>query len=624
MLRIALAVLLLFTVGAQAFPGLYALPRQRTFAKTQTHPDVAVEEVVHFLYKDVPADERCYWQFFHFLSSSDEDLPDDVGELIAYLNMTSTGPANVHLIPIDRKGRVWGFDFREANQNRKAWHEVVSLDQTCRQPHVNPILAEALRQGIGVDVDPHTFHCEGLIPAVWLVRQIKETDLQDPDGDTPENIVYYNLLYATERFGTKYYVKSYDREPQKPKERPWKGGVFPGDGKTYKPGEFTYIPQAEMTSYEVAHKKWVENKTLVKVGKDDKRDDGFVDRNFPRDLKDFQTKWLIKNTLDGLDAQKFFTKYGTIVAGYFNDPKNGSYVSFNDRVLEFLQTPLGYAMRTYDFRRTSLKRNAANFPLDAARARLLEDAGEFIIKMPNGWPAFLITNGVVKGNKRVESGDPHIIKDGVNGGLLIVQNMGRCVGCHYPSDVVLSPSNQKILDSLAKDNKLFTRNKGNYKDDAKIAQLEIDHFFKLDVSVDRAVVNWNKFLKGLREPYIDSLAAATATVKNPDGWTGTKLAQVGNSSRDRYDLTITLQQAAAELGYPRMLVVLACAQLGLYDAAVLLLDDERGVPRAEWDDELFAVIANWIALARDLEFGDYYLQFLYPEFVRDPNEKFTP
>lgn len=606
-MRGALLAVLLTTSFASAFP---TLRPHRTYVKTPTHPDAAVIEALVFLEAKVNSKYRVNYRFFHFLSVSDEDLYDETQNFRVYVCMANgLGAVAPRPFPIDKAGRVWALDITEPGWSAEAFHEVAKLEQTCREPNIQHQLAETLRGMIGVTADVRTFHCEGLIPAPWFVRQLQETDLQ---RERPEDIVYYNLLYSRERFG-----EANGHEPIKPKERPWKGGVFPGDGKDYPAGSFQFIPKIELDAYDKASAAWKSNKRV-----------GFIDRNFPRDADDFQERWGGRASLDFLAKQRVFKKNGAVIAGAFNDPKNGSYVSDNDRINEFLLTPFGIGMDTQDFDRTSGRKNPANLPLEVALDQLEEDASEKIYQKQDDFPAFLLTGPRKQGRKRVESGDPHIVHDRINGGTMIVQSIHKCIGCHYPSDVVLAPSNDKIGESIRRRNDLLSYSKQE--------QQVIEAFFFDGVA---ARGGWQRKIKAWREPFAFSLAGATITMREKDGWIGTRFAATSNGRRDMYEFPVLLEQAAAELGYSRLAVVAACAQLtdpdtqalvrgilhlkatNAFDAGTLLLDTEPGVPRAAWDDELFPQLALVLALARDAEDPAPWLLMLEPDLVRDKNAR---
>jgi len=601
--RFVLIVVVLLVSAAQSMAFPFA--RHRTYVKTPQHPDAAIIEALIWLYRSSSKAEQlayqqtgavppwwCKFRFFHFLSVSDEDLYDEVQNFRAYLPMVNgTGPTVPIPIVIDKAGRVLAVDITGPGWSAQAFHEVAKLDVTCREPHLNHQLADELRRALGLPVDIATFHCEGLVPGPWFVREIQETDRHRND---PENIAYYNLLYSRERFGD-----DIGHEPVKPKERPWKGGVFPGDGKDYKPGAFDYVPIAEMTKYEADLAAWKAKKRV-----------GFIARDFPRDANDFRERWGSKASNDFLGKQRAFKSYGAVIAGAFNDPKNGSFVSDNDRVNRFLNTTYGLAMETNDFELTAGKKNIANFPLEVALDELDEDASEKISQKQDDYPAWFLNGPKRLGSKRVESGDPHVVHDKTNGGTVIVQTMNKCVGCHYPSDVVLAPSNSKVVEAIKRRNQLLAY--------SEVDRQILDGFFN---GGSAAKGGWERKLKSWREPFAFSLSVATTTTIDKDGWTGAKFAKTSNGRRDMYDYPVTLDQAAAELGFSRLVVVVACTIEGSIDAGNLLLDSEPGVPRAAWDADLFLRLANIISLAREAENPDPVFAFFFPELIRAAKEE---
>lgn len=632
------------------------------YAKDPGHPDSAIVAALVFLDQKVPPEEWCFYRFFHFLSVADEDLADEVGNWRAYLQMLNgTAPGPVRPLPVDAAGRVWAVDRRECGWSAAAFHAVAALDRTCTEPNVDHQLAEELRRTVGVGADPAalTPHCEGLVPGPWFVREVQETDRHRRD---PENIAYYNLLYSRERFGDDFdpigFVGPGERgarrarpagpvgtiptaappvprdpgpEPPLPRKLIYRANSGPWlDGRTY-PYDFEYVRETaeQVEENRKAREAWRAAKAAWRVAREttppaaparttlvpaapidlSKHGAGFVDRDFPKDADQFRERWGVKAVQDFLAKQRIFKSNGTIIAGFFNDPKAGSLVSDNDRVNRFANGPLGIAMETNDFEVTAGRKNLVNDPLGVALDDLDEDASEKIYQKQDDWPVWWLNGPKRDGAKRVESGDPHIVHDRVNGGTVIVQTLTKCVGCHYPSDVVLAPSNEKLKARLQRGQELLAYTKAQ--------QLVVDRFF---FDADARGPGWARNLKKWREPFAASLEYATRTGAQP-GWDGAKFASVSNTRRDWYDAPVRLGQAAAELGYPRLAVVAACLTLGDSDAAELALDGEPGVPRAAWDADLFPKLAAVLAYARDAEAGDPLFQLMFPDLVRDARAK---
>lgn len=592
-----LAILFLAPGSASAFP----LPQPaavRAFDPAAAHPNNAAKEILAFL-AGLSPDEAYRYRFFHALDVLPDDLDDETTNFRAHLPMANGyGPTPPRPFPIDKAKRVWALDISTVGWSARAFHEVARLDPTCREPHVRHDLADALRKAIGVELDEKTFHCEAMIPMAWFVRQLEETDLQRVNTD---EIVYYNLLYAKERFGLSHYHSAVVREPIKPKPRLWPAGKPWTDGKAYaKP--FEYLAEDDQRAYEKALKEYQEDKG---AGSDKSSQDGFIDRNFPRDAKDFAKRWGQKATQDFLDAERQFAANGAIISGGFNDPKAGSVVAPNDRAIRFQRTAFGTFMKTNDFTQTSGKGNLINFPFQTAVDDLDEDASESIASKQDGFPSWFINGAKAAGSKRVESGDPHIVFDKINGSFPIVQTYWKCVGCHYPSNVILPPSNHKLLKSYQRRNELHVGGKrGEFQTQV------IDQFFW---ESDAAGEGWGYKMEGWRLPFSRSLAITTRSEKRPKGLTGTEFAALTNSRREAYDAPYTLDRAARELGYPRLAVVGAAAFLASvegvklygdrsFDAATLLLDDsDPGVPQKAFLNDLFIPLAKTLAVARDKE-----------------------
>lgn len=639
--RYAPVLLLLAPGEAAAFP--FGPPRPRAFVQTPQHPDAAITAIIVWLYdRSKPEEQAAYakdgtippwWQYyewFHFLYTPAEDLDDEVGKFkVTVAQLNGFGPVVPRPVPVDAAGRVWAVDLREVGWSRAALREVARLDFTCREPHVQHRLAEELRRIAGVTLDPKTLAVEALLPGPWFVRQAEETDLQAATG--AESIVYYNLLYSRERFGDGGHGSEFaEPEPKKPAGKPWPGGVYPVDGKNYPRGAFDVVPQEQLDAFDKAHKAWEERRDDArKAARGDRsmadadkvRADGFIDRNFPRDAKDFQKRWGGKATQDFLKDQRTFRQWGAIVAGAENDPRSGSTVAANDRAIRIQETPFGYGADTNDFLTTAGKGNLVTRVFQTAVDDLDEDASEKIYRKQDDFPAYWINGAKAAGSKRVESGDPHVVYDKINGGKPIVQVPGRCNACHYPSDVVLAPSNHKLLKSFQKRNEFLTFSKDR--------QLVIDAFYWDGDAVGQG---WAWRMEGWRKPFARSLTLATKTVKSPKGWTGTEFAAIVNARREWYDSPVTLDEAAAELGYPRLAVVAAATQLctvesvklygdQTFDAATLLLDvDDPGVPRRAFDLDLFLPLATVLALIRDYENPDPAFGMMFPDLLRGKDD----
>lgn len=626
---------------AEAFPlklGVHA------YARTVEHPDRAAIDILIFLETKVPPEDWCYWRFFHWLPIAEEDLSDELGNFKSYVQLLNgTQPGPVRPIPIDKAGRVWGVDRREGGWAAAAISAVFRLDKTCREPQIDPLLADELRRAIGVKSDGSKFpHCEALVPGYWFVREIEETNRHKND---PENIAYYNLLYSRERFGDDFTITDlFDNKAGTSKVtpgfKPWNARTVSDVTSVYDLGMREIARLGKGSGFQVTNPSnggfvygksggsgggkggtegYVKESDLARIEEDKTnpkkiKENGFIDRDFPRDADDFQTRWGGRASLDFLNTQKVFARYGTIIAGAFNDPKAGSIVSDNDRVNRFLLTPFGVGMDTNDFAQTSGKGNLVNNALGVALDELDEDASEKIYPKQDRWPAFWLNGPKRAGSKRVEFGDPDIVHDKINGGKVTVQTLHKCIGCHYPSDVVLSPSNEKWVAGVKKGIEAFA------KRDKFKAQV-IDRFF---FDGDAVGEGWKRQLKYWREPYSYGLSLATRTAADPKGWSGTKYASVSNIRRDWYDAPIRLGQASAELGYSKLAVMVACLLLqDDFDAQALFLDLEPGVPRAAWDADLYPKLVFILALARDLEVGSVvYPEFLnlFPEYARESRD----
>jgi hypothetical protein len=640
------AVLLFFaalynTPAADRFPQLV---KHRTFAQTPQHLDDELIKCLLWFRDKIEPNERPYYRFVDFPTDSDESLHDAVYYFHATLPSVSRGSAPVRPYPVDKAGRIWAIDLRLTRWTPKAFQAVTRIETHYREPHADHVLAETMRQAIGIEPDgTRTPHVEGLVPGRWFVREIMETDRRDDPNDQ----AYYNLLYARERFGD-VFDKSYKSAPKVEKTDsgtgyPWnarvaveradvwqvEGGVRKSAITLGKGSGFTVTNPADPGWYYGKTRSgiegWILANTIERIPPDDKqlsterytKGDYFIDRNFPRDFDDWNKVWGGKAVQDFLDEQKIFKRNGAVVAGSRNVRGGGSIVSYHDRVIAFTRGGTGLLMRTWDFKKTAGRGNVANQPFQVALADLQEDAGEHIVEKEDGYPAWLLTNAAKAKRKRLEIGASDIVHASMPGQVSVLTHY-TCIYCHAPDSIILAPSNKKVINAMKGGVDLLARSPEE-KD-------YIEAFFdNLDEKLEKRKYDTYRF------PFEVALKKATVNKLEPEGWTGEKWAKQTVDFRDWYDDPVSLDLAAAELGVSRLSVMLACLvehqfriagkDADAFDSGSLFFDFP--VPRDAWDDDLFPRLAAILAFARDAEVGDSALWFLSPDDVRYPYERFS-
>lgn len=562
---------------------LPAAPVPRLFVAQPEHADVAVTLAVGFLQK-APVETRPYLRFFWFAGVPDGYLERVVTLWRTYLQTISSASALVRPVVVENSGnRLWVLDIRTARWTVDAFRAVAHRDKVFTEPNVSHSLASTVRTLIGLKQDK-TYHCEAVVPGAWFLREIMEVEGRSES--------YYDLLYAVERFGDHGTYAS-TPEPKKPGYTEWPGGVWRvedgGDGNFWPKGSRKPPSAAELATYEKAHAEWEKGSRGKGVG-------GFIDRNFPRDFDDWAAKWGIVDAEKFLARERLYVKNGEVVAGAKDDPRRGSYVAYQNRVIEFLPIATraagAVAMRTRDFLAPATgRKNVANFPKEVALGEIEEDLGEQIVTLPNGFQAVMLTGAAKAGRKRAEFGDARAVRSSLDPHDVVIRVAFSCVLCHGPESGIIPPSNRKIRESLERATNLLAK----YPDDRDA----IESFF----------VGWEANLEIWRTPLRVGLFAVTASAAEPKGWSGARWAAETLSFRDWYDGPVDLDAASAALGYPRLGVALAALLVGsdTYDATALFAG--AGVPRVVWDSDLEPDMALILSYARQVDSGDLLYDF---------------
>lgn len=526
-----------------------------------------------------------------------------------------------HSLPVPgTRDRLWFYDVRLCGQTAAARSVVARRDKVFREPFIPHATAEGIRRLQLVRGDVKTFHCESIVPGPWFLRHLEQVD--------GFSTLYYDLLYAVERFGPEVFKTGVGSavpapggaavpppEPVKP-GRPWPGGVFPDDGKYYAPGSFNVgMTHEEAERYAADLSAWKKLKAQVAAAPakvplppGQVLLEGKLLKDFPADLRDFQGRWGDAAVRDFLAKVGVKVNNGEIVAGITDDPRRGSIVSYHNRLLEMGGNPFnngGVNASTKDFFASTGKKNLANFPREAVYGDFEEDGGEHLFTMPNGFQAALVTGAAKDGRKRVDSADGRLVRSSMDPHHGIVFTQYSCFLCHAPSDGVISPGNRRLGGAIDAGRGPLVKN--DPISAAVIAQFATDYEWKFQV--------W-------RAPYARLVRTMTATKADPRGWDGARLAKETADFIGWYDHPLRLAQASAEFGLPKLGVMLLCLLEGSIDAQNLFLDE--GVPRAVWDEDLMPRLGLIHAGLRETDplspEGLMYRAFL-PDLERQAGEK---
>ena len=438
---------------------------------------------------------------------------------------------------------------RAVNWTRTAWEIVGNRDYLFREPWLPHRESEFVRLVGGVKQDPKTLAVVKIINSYQLFRDLTETNRQDQTG---ANSTYYDLLYAAERhpdgdLDFAVVVTDPGPEPQKPAERPWPGGPWTGEGpdkgKNFDKGAFNYIPLAEMQKYEKALAEWKKAKetagsaVLPKVGKA-----GKGNKNFPETGADFERRWGAEVKAEDLKRFLIDPRFGGIALGAESDPRSGSFVALNDRAIRITKTPFGWSAHTYDVFENTGDRDHMERIAQIAQGKIAADAGEILASLPNGAQAALLVNGEDKRVEIANSAAAQIRNGSVPAPLLDhdhrprqidkfadVRTHSGCVVCHGASAGFIAFA-EAVQESIKKGLEARTLDE------------------KIGTQVQDFYTRWEKEIPTYQAPYLNFIQDATATPKEPKGWTPATTVKQFQLARDWYDLPVTTEVAAAEFG----------------------------------------------------------------------------
>ncbi|HYE78309.1 MAG TPA: hypothetical protein VEI97_10005, partial [bacterium] len=263
-------------------------------------------------------------------------------------------------------GLLWHLDVRDYKWNEAAWASVQARDYAFEIPLVTGETAYRLRFYSGVYKD------ELKLGAICLA-----SDLFRRSAESLIDPTYYDLLFADQR-----------------------------------------------------HKdiKWLEYRDAT--GRIEQYGLQFKFTDFPATERDLDG--LFGVTLAAEQARKagFLNRWGSIVPGVGDNPKEGSYVSNNERFLQIeTQAPGGVKLKTFDLKDNSavdLLEDAPKFVEDELPKA---DGGRIFWTLPNGLYAKLLVDGA---GKRVEIAPTNIVSGRIGGRNCDVRTAIGCIQCHVP------------------------------------------------------------------------------------------------------------------------------------------------------------------------------------------------
>lgn len=471
----------------------------------------------------VPEQDRPFTRYLALAALPDERV-ESWGVQVTnwWVHQLSTGPDVV--VPARVSRRMLRVDLRDYRWNAAAWAAVAAREPYTREPEVSPETAQSLRLLAGVRQDPKTLAVDVVVRGDWLVRETMESD---------RSTSYYDLLFANQRF---------------------KGGAAKdAEGKVEfdHPGGRYTSPTTGVTQELKAGRYWhaVKKTSAAPVA--------FVD--FPKNLKDWDEFFGVTAVKELLAKQQINVENGAVVAGSSDDPKNGSIVARNNRVVFILPIPTGVALQTFDAKRTAGDTDYLENAPDVAVGNIKSDAGELLASLPNGGQAGLLIDG--QGN-RAEVAPTTFAHNKADPRFVDVRTMMGCVTCHAPTGGFIPPRN--LVPEILADGV-----------EVKIKDREVRN------RVRAFYLDWDDKVKGWQRPYEKLITRTTATVKEPKGLTPAKLVAEFLAYRNWYDDPVSLEQAVRELG-------------GKPDPArftgkarIVGLIRGRAVPRQAWESDVY-------------------------------------
>jgi hypothetical protein len=470
-------------------------------------------------------------------------------------------------------GLLVRIDIDDYDWNAAAWRTVAAREPYFREPLINAAVAAIIRDLIGETSDVRNFHVFGVVRADWFIREAIETS-RSPS--------YYDLLYAIHRFpvGGKVAVEKVPaltatKKIKQKESVPWKGGVWPEDGKFYPAGAFPVYTGREI---EIE----VPAQSIVVAQADQKAID------IPKDKADWDKLWGNDKLEDFLKQSGKRVKHGAIAMGMGDDPKLGSYVARNNRLLTFapsLSCVGGASLESYDVIDPVGERDYVQNAPNLARGKIVFDAQELLISMPNGFQACQLNAN----DKRVDVADPQVAIDeqieakakylGLQRKIdARVRSPGSCFICHGSVYGVID-AGRLVRDMFG----------GNLRNPLIIPNNRLDRDFK------GFYLDWEDKILGMQTPYKIALKKASAWKAPAKEWVGLDFSNATFDARVWYDRPLDLAQVLLENGLtPKQYeAIVEASKKSVWIPAVLT---GMAIPRRAYEVDVAPEIAKLAAL----------------------------
>lgn len=510
------------------------------------NPDFHCKLAAQFLATRVP---KADWPYLRFLSYANLERDRAAAERQRRVNawwvnnMSFEGYPELPRPVPGADGLLYSIDLRDYRWTAAGWAAVAQREPYTQEPWVEHEHAKFLRAAIGYEL-PEALVKKGLFPVVAVVR----ADFLFRDTiETDRSTSYYDLLFSRQRFGGG--TKTVKR-------------VVEHQGGDYQHPNGGTVPNLAPGRYEIE---------LAEAGTA-----AFVD--FPRDEDDWNVAFGIDKTVAFLKQEKLNLQLGAIAPGSADDPKHGSIVARNNRVVQITPLPTGgVALKTFDAKETAGTRDYLENSVDVAVGKITFDAGELLAHLPNGGQAGLLVDA--KG-KRLELAATTFAHNKLDPRYVDVRTMMGCVTCHGPDSGFIVGRNL-VEEVLAAG--IDTR----IKDRGKL--LAFKAFF----------LEWEHRVRGFREPYtrlIERTTKADPLDKASKPYKPVELTREFLACRDRYDDPVTAERAAEELGVPPLVLKLVAVRSPLIRLSELV--QGRAIPRRTWESTIYREAALALVAAR--------------------------
>ena len=554
-------------------------------------------------------DQTCRIRFFSLWDVAPAEQAQTYSRLLGWwVNQMSfeAFPQIPRVVP-GTDGRLLWFDLADYRWNSASWRAVAERELYLVEPLIDHENTEYLRRrlvaplsdeakkGREVAIGQGRTERKLLLPAgvmvtaTQFIRDTLETDRSDS---------YYDLLFSEFRFtdvvveGGAYESKKVEKTRKETPVAP----LVPKTPKLYVAGENNFsvelkpgLPFPEgKTVFQWLDEKFVvweipkprpvvEEETVVTRRRSlpqGKITAKFV--NFPKDEEDWEKAFGIDKVKAHMKERKIDLDFGAVVEGGQDNPKGGSIVALQNRLLVTVVGPYGAAMETYDVKQATGVKDFSESLIFAGGhfspgegAKAFRDAGELLAYLPNGGQAGLLVDGA---GKRIEVAGGNIAEDtGSTTKRKDVRNVGSCIVCHAPDGGYIPP-NDVIADGASKGIRV------KFKD--RLQENRVRGFFR----------DQKAKIAAFQQPYLELLEQTTRlAAKDPKGkptpgWKGVQLAKEVEAFRKWYDSPLDLKTAAASLGMPEANLKKYLALSPLNRAQQLLKG--RSVPRRVWEVDL--------------------------------------